>query len=153
MSEDRIPLKIADAENAYIGILELVQQYPQYGDLVDPNREDAVVWNGLTEDTCIGIFPLQGAYYIKKYVSGSYIAQMPFQMAFKCAPTSNRGSIECQNMLDDLAKWMEQNAFTVTDKHFALESIARTSPVIGDGRDTQNTTYAVNMQLRFSYRR
>lgn len=153
MSEERIPLDTIDAENAYAGILSMVQAYPGYGDLVDPSQEDAVTWNGIAEQTGIGIFHLQGAYYIKRYVDGSYVAQMPLQIAFKSAPTSNRGSIECQNMLDDLAKWMEQHYFMMQDEHFTFESIKRTSPVIGYSRDMQNTAYAINMQFKFSYRR
>ena len=153
MSEERIPLDTIDAEKAYAGILSMVQAYPGYGDLVDPAQEDAVIWNGIAEQTGIGIFPLLGAYYIKRYVDGSYVAQMPLQIAFKSAPTSNRGSIECQKMLDDLAKWMEQHYFMMQDEHFTFEAIKRTSPVIGYSRDMQNTAYAINMQFKFSYRR
>lgn len=153
MSDERTPLQIADAENTYSAIMEMVKEFPDYENWIDPEDEDAVIWNGISEGTGIGIFPLQGAYYIKRYVSGSYVAQLPFQIQFKCAPTSNQGRMECQTLLNDLARWMEENSMKVKDEHISFESINRTSPVFGANQDVENTIYAVNMQLRFQFKK
>ena len=80
-------LTILDAENAGKGLLALVMAYPDYprGFKAD---NSTVKWNSINEDRSIGVFPLQGAVYLKKFISGSYVAQMPFQMINKCSPTT-----------------------------------------------------------------
>ena len=96
---------------------------------------------------------MQGAVYLKKYVSGSYVAQMPFQMMYKCSPTTNKASIEAQEMLNSLAAWMEESGIEFKDQHLTLQSIARTSPVYGSGQDEKAAMYAVNMQLKYFYKK
>ena len=145
-------LTIKDAENAGKGLLALVMAYPNYprgfrGD------NSTIKWNSINADRSIGLFPMQGAVYLEKYVSGSYVAQLPFQMIYKCSPTTNKASLEAQDMLNDLAAWMEESGIEFKDPHLTLESIARTSPVFGGGQNEKSVMYAVNMQLKYFYKK
>ena len=72
-------LTIRDAENAQKGILALALAYPDYPKLFKADNT-TIRWNSIRADRSIGLFPIQGAVYLKKYVSGSYVAQMPRYM-------------------------------------------------------------------------
>lgn len=150
--EEPEKLTIRDAENAQKAVLALVLQYPSFPRMFKADNS-TVKWNNLNDGTSIGIFPLQGAIYLKKYVSGNYVAQMPFQIIYKCSPTTNKASMDAQEMLNDLAAWMEESGIEFKDPHLTLEAIARTSPVFGGNQNEKTVTYAVNMQLKYFYKK
>ena len=112
--EEKETLTVKDAENAQRGILELVLSYPGYPDTFQADNS-TVKWNSAETDSSIGLYPMQGAMYIKKYVSGSYVAQMPFQMTFKSSPTTNLANLDAQEMLTALADWLEQSDIDFKD--------------------------------------
>lgn len=145
-------LTIKDAESAQKAMLALVLEYPGFPRTFKAN-DDTVKWNSIKADTSIGIFPMQGAVYLKKYVSGSYVAQMPFQMIYKCSPTTNKASLNAQQMLNDLAAWMEESGIEFKDPHLTLQSIDRTSQVFSGGQDEKTVMYAVNMQFKYFYKK
>lgn len=145
-------LTISDAENAASAVLALVMKYPEFPDTFKADHR-SVIWNGLKDTTSIGIFPLQGASYLKKYVSGSYTAQMPFQIIFRSSPTTNKGAIDAQLVLESLAKWMEEAGIEFKDQYMKLESISRTSVVYTVEQDTTQIGYGVNMQLKYFYKK
>lgn len=148
--EEKERLTIRDAENAGKGIMALVMAYPDYPKGFKADNQ-TVKWNSINEGRSIGIIPLQGAVYIEKYINGSYTAQMPFQLVYRSSPTTNKSSMDAQQMLNDLAAWMEESSMEFRDPHMKLEAITRTSPVFGGGQDEKITDYAVNMQLKYSY--
>lgn len=146
------PLSISDMETTYEAILKLVLQYPGYPSTFKPNAS-TVMWNSIPELTGIGLFPLQGAMYLRQYISGSYIAQFPFRIAYKSSYTTNDARIAAQKLLDDLGKWLETCAVSFTDNNLSLETIRRTSPVFIFDQDTKTTTLTINMQLNYSYKK
>lgn len=150
--EEPEKLTIRDAENAQKAVLALVFQYPSFPRTFKADNS-TVKWNNLCDGTSIGIFPLQGAIYLKKYISGSYVAQIPFQMIYKSSPTTNKASIDAQEMLNSLAAWMEESGIEFKNLHLTLETITRTSPVFGSGQDDKTVMYAVNMQLKYFYKK
>lgn len=146
-------LTVGDAENAASAVLALVLQYPNFPKTFKANNR-TVRWNTTSDDsTSIGIFPLQGAQYIKKYVSGSYTAQFPYQIIFRSSPTTNKTSIDAQTVLDDLAKWLEGAGVEFKDVHMQLEAISRTSVVCPVYQDTKQVGYGVSMQLKYFYKK
>lgn len=149
---DAEKLTIKDAESAGKGLLALVLQYPDFPKTFKADNS-TIKWNSIADGTSIGIFPLQGAVYLKKYVSGNYVAQIPFQMQYKSSPTTNKASISAQEMLNDLAAWMEESGIEFKDPHLTLQSIERTSQVFGGGQDEKTVLYAVNMQLKYFYKK
>ena len=69
--DEKESLTIKDSESAQNAILSLIQKYPNFPVGFKADNK-TVKWNGINDTTSIGIFPLQGAVYLKKYVSGSY---------------------------------------------------------------------------------
>ena len=69
--DEKESLTIKDSESAQNAILSLIQKYPNFP-VGFKSDNKTVKWNGINDTTSIGIFPLQGAVYLKKYVSGSY---------------------------------------------------------------------------------
>nr|DAM86684.1 MAG TPA: Minor capsid protein from bacteriophage [Caudoviricetes sp.]DAO94294.1 MAG TPA: Minor capsid protein from bacteriophage [Caudoviricetes sp.] len=145
-------LTVTDAGTAMRGLLELVLKYPDYPEGFAADNS-TVKCNDINPDRSIGLFPLQGAVYLEKYVSGSYEAQVPFQMAYRCSPDTNTANIDAQDLLDKLAAWMEQSRIGFQDNHIQMESINRTSPVGCVEKNEKCTTYAINMQLKYFYKK
>ena len=146
-------LTVRDAENAASAVLALVLQYPNFPKTFKANNK-TVRWNTTSDDTTsIGIFPLQGAKYIKKYISGSYTAQFPYQIIFRSSPTTNKASIDAQTVLERLSEWLESAVVEFNDDHMQLEAIGRTSVVYPVYQDTKQVGYGVNMQLKYFYKK
>lgn len=143
------PLKISDAESAYKAILEMVLQYPSFprGFTAD---NTTVRWNMTSKTTSIGLFPLQGAVYLRKYINGSYTAALPFEIIYKTSTTTNKATIEVQDFLADLGRWMESCDIEFSNG-ITFDSISRTTPVFIAAQDEKQTEYAVNLQLNYSF--
>lgn len=147
-----VPLSLSDAESVYNAVLKLVLQYPNYP-ITFKASHDTVKWNSINTEESIGLFPRQGAIYIKQYVSGSYVGRFPFTIVYKSNPTSNPGSINSQLLVDNLAKWLETCGVSFTDAHITLEEIKQTSPVYASGQTITDQEYSVNMQLQYFYKK
>ena len=145
---DAEKLTIKDAESAQKAILALILKYPDFPKSFKADNT-TVKWNNINDGMSIGIFPLQGAVYLKKYISGSYTAQMPFQIVYRSSPTNNKTSIDAQTVVESLGAWLEESGIEFKDSNMTLENISRTSPVFSSGQNEGKTDYAVNMQLKY----
>ena len=150
--DEKERLTIEDSESAQKAILSLVLKYPDFPKTFKADNS-SVKWNGIEDKTSIGIFPLQGAIYLKKYVSGSYTAQMPFQIVFRSSPTTNKANIDAQNVLEGLAKWLERSGIEFKDQNMKLEGISRTSNVFSSTQDETKVDYGINMQIKYFYKK
>lgn len=145
-------MTIEDSESAQKAILSLVMKYPSFPKTFKADNS-SVKWNGIEDKTSIGIFPLQGAIYLKKYVSGSYTAQIPFQIVFRSSPTTNKANIDAQTVLEGLAKWLERSGIEFKDQNMKLEGIFRTSNVFSSKQDENKVDYGINMQIKYFYKK
>lgn len=145
------PLSITDAESAYKALLDMVIKYPSFPSGFTANNT-TVRWNMTSSNTCIGLFPLQGAVYLKKYISGSYVAQLPFEIIYKTSTTTNKATVAVQDFLAELGRWMEECSIEFNNG-VKFESITRTTPVFIAAQDEKYTEYAVNLQLNYSYKK
>ena len=150
--DEKESLTIKDSESAQNAILSLIQKYPNFPVGFKADNK-TVKWNGINDTTSIGIFPLQGAVYLKKYVSGSYSAQFPFQIVFRSSPTTNKASIDAQNVVDSLGKWLESAGVEFKDAHMSLEGISRTSVAFPASQNEKQLGYGINMQLKYFYKK
>ena len=150
--DEKESLTIKDSESAQNAILSLIQKYPNFPVGFKADNK-TVKWNGINDTTSIGIFPLQGAVYLKKYVSGSYSAQFPFQIVFRSSPTTNKASIDAQNVVDSLGKWLENAGVEFNDTHMSLEGISRTSVAFPVSQNEKQLGYGINMQLKYFYKK
>ena len=145
-------MTIEDSESAQKAILSLVMKYPSFPKTFKADNS-SVKWNGIEDKTSIGIFPLQGAIYLKNYVSGSYTAQIPFQIVFRSSPTTNKANIDAQTVLEGLAKWLERSGIEFKDQNMKLEGIFRTSNVFSSKQDENKVDYGINMQIKYFYKK
>lgn len=145
-------LKVADYESAFSQILDLILRYPFYPDGFEADNS-TVLWNGLVNDTCLGVYVEQEPTYIRKYVSGSYEAKISLQLIFRSSPTTNKASINAQLTLQRLCEWLEQSELTFSDEHMILEDIARTTSVTLINKTDNVTDYAVGIQFRYYYKK
>ena len=150
--ENLEPLKISDAENAYRAILDLVLKYPNYPASFTADTTNGS-WNMTGTTTSIGLFPLRGAVYVKKYISGSYVGLLPFEIVFKTAATTNKDMIKAQEMLRSIGEWLETCGIGFSDTNMVLESMVRDSPVFIASQDEKNTEFAINVTLKYSYKK
>lgn len=136
---DKEPLKIKDMEGVSEAVLTLVSKYP------DMPKNRKVQWQSMDDGECIGLYTLSGAVYLKRYISGAFIGQMPFRIMYQVSPTTNKARINSQKFLEELAKWLETCSAEFRDPKLSIESIERTSPVImaaayEDGSEVYQTT-------------
>jgi len=89
----------------------------------------------LKESESIGIFPLSGAVITKQYVSGSFEAQFPFSVCFKCSPTTNKAVIVKRRSLEGLAEWLESMKYPPLSEGRTIRKIERTTTTILSGKD------------------
>lgn len=147
---DAMPLDITSAESAQKAILELLIKYSNYPtDFTATNSN--VKWGGTTTGQSIGLIPLQGAIYLKKYISGSYTAQLPFMIVYQSAPTTNKASIANDVLLENISKWLCECGIDFVDSRLKLEKIERISPVYPYNIDEKMQAVAVQMQLKYSF--
>ena len=142
-------LKLTDAENVQKAILSLILQYPYYPDTFEPNNK-TVKWSNIDTDNSIGLFPLSGAVYLEKYVDGTYLGQMPFQLVYRSSPTTNKSSIEAQNVVECIGKWLEGCDISFESVDICFEEIERTSTVYPVKIDEKTTGYGININVKYT---
>lgn len=69
------------------------------------------------------------------------------------ATTTNKDNIAASNLLENIAKFLESGEFTLKDKNFDAEQINRTSDVFCGTADGKTTELAINMQLKYFYKK
>lgn len=139
------PISIKDATNIQNAIVSIVMKYENFP--FKPTQAN-VLWNNLATGRGIGLFPLQGAVYQKKYVSGLYTALYPFRIVYRSAPKSNEETIDSQNVLVDLSEWMEECDISIDS--ISIDKIERTSNVFPIGQTEKDQEYAINMAITYT---
>lgn len=151
MSEP-VPMTVIDQESASRAILELLLQYPDYPKDFIANQR-TILFNTISDEQSIGIFPLTGAIYLSRYVSGSYTGQMPFEIVYKSSPTKNSTMLKAQELLEKLGLWLEKCNIAFTDIHMELESLVRTSPVFAVSQNEKETQLGQTFRLVYSFKK
>lgn len=144
-------LTYSDMEGISEAILKMVADFP---DLPFAANSKTIQWQSLAATEGIGIFTTSGAVYIRKYISGSYVAQMPFQLLYRCTPTTNRARMSSQEFVEALAKYLENCTATFKDEHLEMQSIERTSAVLKREADNDgNETYMVALNCKYYFKK
>lgn len=85
----------------------------------------------LTTPGIIGIFPLNGSVYLKKYISGAFVGQHAFMLKYRTSPSDDEGKIDAADLLDRIGQWLEGREVTIDGEMYQLESY----PDLTDGRE------------------
>lgn len=126
MTDEKQALSIDEQQSIAEAVLRLVAQYPDFPKSITTSR---IHLDDLKETEDIGIFPTSGAVVTKRYISGSFEAQFPFSIFYKCLPTNNAAVISKRDMLDDLAKWLEGMSYPALSDGRKIQSIQRTTTI------------------------
>lgn len=145
------PLIIEDVENISEAILYLIAKYPELPFVANAKT---IQWQNINENEGIGIYTMQGAIYLERYISGSYVGQCPIRINYKCNPTTNADRIDGQELVSDISKWLESCSAKFTDSHITIEKIERTSPSYKIQADESGSeTYTCSIRVKYFYKK
>lgn len=71
----------------------------------------------------IGLLTVPGGKILRKYVTGGFEAQLPFQLLYKCAPTANGQYLDAEKLVDSIADYLSEQ-----------------KPLLSGGRETEEIT-------------
>lgn len=149
MSEQLEVLSISEQQTISEALIRMVAEYDGFPSTVTDKQ---IYWQSMDKDKeCVGIYTMPGAVYLKKYVSGSFEAQFPFSVMYKCKPTNNPSRIEKQNVLDSLGAWLEGKIkYPDISDNRTIQSITRTGTSFLGGKDEAgNDIYQCNFNLKY----
>ena len=147
---DYIPLTISDQDGIPEAVLTLISRWE--GLPFKPNGNN-VCWNSHDFDKGIGCFPTAGAVYLRKWVSGAFVGQIPFAIQYRVKPTTNKGRIDSQKVLESLCEWLEDCGATLKDPRFTIDAIERTSNAIKLGAyEDGSEVYQSTMNIIYTRR-
>lgn len=147
MADEREKLSIAEQESIATAVLALVKSYPDFPKTIAAKN---VHLDDLKDSVCIGIFPTSGAVVTKKYITGSFEAQFPFQVCYKCNPTSDQSKIAARDVMENLAKWIENVKFQEIADGTKIQSIQRTTTVALVGKtEDGNSVFQCSFTLKY----
>jgi len=108
------------------------------------------------------MFPQQGSVYLRRFVSGTFIAQYNFFLRYRRKETTDEGRIKDEATLDLIGKWLERNPVQVGTEVYELQNypeltdnrtitqITRTSSAFLAERAQDGTSdYQIYLQLRY----
>ncbi len=125
---------------------ELVKQYPkQKGDPDVRAEYDAL---GANKSLSVSVF---GGRYKKKYVSGSFNAEVAFHIAYKSQPTSSDLRINAQAFVGRIMKWLEntKNLPKLTDNRTIIKITTQGVPYKDDSEQNKDTVYAADATMEY----
>lgn len=126
MAEEKEKLSIAEQETIAAAVLTLVKSYEDFPKTITAKD---IHLDELESSVCIGIFPTVGAVVTKKYISGSFEAQFPFNICYKCNPTTDKAVIEARKVVENLIKWLETTEYPAVADEVKIQSINRATTV------------------------
>lgn len=88
----------------------------------------------------------------KKYVSGGFVAEVNFQIAYKSFPTTNGQRMNAQSLVDKIMKWLEgtKDYPLLTDGRTITKITASGSEPITDSADTDgNVVFVANAVMNY----
>lgn len=150
MAEQKQGLSVDEQESIAEVLLRIIASYPDFPKSI---TEEKINLDDLKDEENIGIFPTVGAIVLKKYISGSFEAQFPFAICYKCRPTSNEIVLAKRNVLDGLGKWMENMEYPTLDDGRKIQSIERNAVTMAGKMDDGCSVFRCNCTLKYFKKR
>lgn len=132
MADERQSLDIEEQQSIAEAVLRIVAAYPDFPKTI---TEKKVHLDSVDKEEEIGVLPTAGAVIIKQYISGSFEAQFPFAVCYKCNPTTNQAIIEKRTVLESLCKWMRSMEYPALSDGRKILQIEQTTNVVKTGED------------------
>ena len=97
----------------------------------------------------IGLFDLQGAKYIARYIDGSFMAQYPFSILLKSKCTSDKQNLIMTDFMDRLGVFLEEQVIDLSGGRNIID-ITQTISTFENSRSEDNiVTLQANFLLKY----
>lgn len=153
--DNRETLNITEQETIAKALILLLKQNPIFSGKTAYNMQEI-------KDNGLGLFPLQGTVYEKRFLDNSFYAIYAFAIRYRIALKSDEQKVKEQDKLSLLAQWLEGKVITVNNTQYQLteypaltdnrtiREIMRTSDVyLADAFDDGSCDYQIQMRLRY----
>lgn len=127
MQDEKQVLDIEEQKAVTRAVAVLLQKCPA----VTNRKITTRVEDLMTTPGVIGIFPLNGSVYLKKYISGSFVGQHSFMLKYRTVPSDDEARIDAADMLDRIGQWLEGRRITIDGSEYELSEY----PELSDGRE------------------
>lgn len=127
---DKQPLNIDEQQAMTKAMGLMVQKCP----VVAQRKVTVRIEDVATKPNVIGLFPMQGAVYVSKYISGAFVAQYPFMLRYRVKPGSDDSKITAGETLGLIGEWLEGRSITYGNKTYQVSAY----PELTDGRTIDN---------------
>lgn len=153
--DTREVLTVTEQESIAKALILLLKQNPVFTGKTAYNMQEV-------KDNGMGLFPLQGTVYDKRFIDGSFYAVYAFAIRYRVALKSDENKVKEQDKLSQLAQWLEGKPITINGTTYQLteypaltdnreiREIVRTSDTyLADAFDDGSCDYQVQMRLRY----
>lgn len=123
---DKQPLNIDEQQAMTRAMGLMVQQCP----VVSQRKATVRIEDVATKPNVIGLFPMQGAVYVSKYISGAFTAQYPFMLRYRVKPGNDESKITASEALGLIGEWLEGRDITFNNNSYQISAY----PELTDGR-------------------
>lgn len=144
---EEIKERLSDAEYDKVGdmLLELLAQCPYVP------KDASIKINSEDAKPCVSVWTT-GGNYAKKYISGSFEAELWLEIGYKSFPKGNGQMIDAQAIVDNIAKWLENitELPKLSDGRKITSFTANNSvPTVNDVESDTSTTFAVRAAMKY----
>lgn len=125
-------------------LYELVQKYPQ------KNGDPKIEFDALGTNKSLAVF-VAGGRYKKKYVSGSFTAEVNFSIVYKSQPRTSVQRIDRQEFVGGIVQWLEHTKdFPLLTGNRTITKITAVGmPYKSDADDKGNEIYAADAVMEY----
>lgn len=136
-------LSVTEYSTVDEALLELVRQYPKQSGL-------KTEYDALGTDKSLAVF-MNGGRYKKKYVSGSFIAEVNFSIAYKSHPKSSEQRLDRQEFVGEIVKWLENTSDLphLTDNRTITKITSVGIPYKGEVEKDGSITYYADAVMEY----
>lgn len=159
---DKQALGIEEQEAMTRAVGLMVQECP----VVKSRKAVVRIEDILTAPGSIGVFPLQGSVYLRRYISGAFVGQYLFMLRYRVRPGGDESKIIAADALDQIGRWIEGAAVTVNNTEYQLseypgltegrtiDSIERqTNAFLAALTEDGTADYQINLKVTYSRKR
>lgn len=140
------PLSATEYDIIEKALWELVKQYPK--EKIDPDV--TAQYDELKEDVSLAVF-VDGGRYTKRYVSGSFNAEVYFHLAYKSNPKNSPQRIDSQAFVGRVMRWLEntKDLPLLTDNRTITKITAPGVPYKDDTQQDQSIVYVAPAVMEY----
>lgn len=116
-----------------------------------PYKPGTIRFEYLKDDiTSITLSVTQGAYKVKQYIDGSYMASLPFSIIYRDQPSSDDERLHMDEILDNIADWASSNVLLELGEKKVFKKLTKDTRATLFGRyDNGDEDHTVSMTLYY----